>query len=934
MNVDSHKKEDPLAKLYMVDPDMAKKVNAALDQKNSSVPESILAMLVEETLWSLSQEISFGQSVAAGYLDLIGETSLNEIKQYRNLVREFGKKGATLGKIMATSLVPVLKHDDKRLVDRFLAVVEIMLTKGPYTLNSPLKLLPILLGEEDPACGLSYLDLLGETFSKNLSYVQCQHFAQVLPQAVGSFSSERRVWQIEQLRYVIKADFRLADPFLDGMQKGLHLLSNNALNKFVSLGLDKLKQSRQLASKFLSLESKLGMDTFADMQVTISIFQVQHQLNRYLRARTGMTILVRPLSSLSQFSIEEHGAELSVCSDGKFIYLPSEIGMFSNKAENIKLYKSLVKLEAGHYEFNTFDFDLEKALERCQGKAKLRDNKFEFAQIQNREKMSDLERFFFCFPVNALAGDLFTIFEHGRIRVLLNQQYPGLIKLTLPVLRCEAERMINKETRVGPVFLLYQHISLDMSPEKKWEIDHHIKGHMKKIADLFEKKILEDHSVETCAEMVALTYPDMAEMLSQAEDKKPLEDHYIPLKTPFSRKLRPDLFFSVNKSYENLARKLKVKLEEKGFKIYKSDVKRRLIENNGIVSHRDLKDIIQFSRKNSRYHFMQQQQIPIDLSWLELSELFDNEGAYRLQHEDFSGPVSWYREWDCKLQDYLKTHVRVLDKSITGVENDFYQATLKRHAGLAKRIRYAFEFLKPEGLIRLRQWDEGEEFDYRAMLDFVVDKKAGKIPSDRLYIKHVKQIRDVSVLLLVDLSRSTGNAVFDSQATVLDIEKEAIILFCEALEVVGDAFAIAGFSGTGRLGVDYCRIKDFDEIMDDTVKQRLNALIPQRSTRIGAAIRHATSQLEKISSKVRLLIILSDGFPNDVDYKREYAIEDTRKAVVEARSKNIFIHAITVNFVAGSKLDDLYGNVHHNVISDVRELPDRLLSTYSGLTRN
>ncbi len=609
MNVDSHKKEDPLAKLCIVDPDLAKKVNAALDQKNSSVPELIIAMLVEETLWSLSQEISFGQSVVAGYLDLIGETSLRKIKQYRNLVREFGKKGATLGKIMATYLVPVLKHDDKRLVDRFLAVVGIMLTKGPYTLNSPLNLLPILLGEEDPACGLSYLDLLGEIFSKNLSYVQCQHFAYVLPQAVSSFFSERRVWQIEQLRYIIKADFRLADPFLDGMQKGLHLLSNNALNKFVSIGLDKLKHSRKLASKFLSLESKLGMDTFADMQVTISISQVQHQLNRYLRARTGMTILVRPLSSLSKFSIEKHGAELVVCSDGKFIYLPAEIGIFSNKAENIKLYKSLVKLEAGHYEFNTFDFDMEKAVERCQRNAELRDNKFEFDQIQNWEEMSDLERFFFCFPVNALAADLFTIFEHGRIRVLLNQQYPGLIKKTLPVLRCEADCII-KNKPVDPVFLLYLYISLDVSTGKKFGISNRIQRHMMKIADLFEKKILEDKSVETCAEMVTLTYPDVAEMLSQTEDKKPIEDHYKPLETPFGRKLRPDLFFSVNKSYENLARKLKVKLEEKGFKTYKSDVKRRLIENNGIVSHQDLKDIIQFSRKNSRHHHMQPQQIP------------------------------------------------------------------------------------------------------------------------------------------------------------------------------------------------------------------------------------------------------------------------------------------------------------------------------------
>ncbi len=173
-----------------------------------------------------------------------------------------------------------------------------------------------------------------------------------------------------------------------------------------------------------------------------------------------------------------------------------------------------------------------------------------------------------------------------------------------------------------------------------------------------------------------------------------------------------------------------------------------------------------------------------------------------------------------------------------------------------------------------------------------------------------------------------------SHITDLDVEKEAIVLFCEALEVVGDAFAIAGFSGTGRLGVDYFRIKDFDETMDDAVKQRINAVAPQRNTRMGGAIRHATCQLEKVPAKVRLLIILGDGFPNDVDYKRDYAIRDTAKAIFEAHSKDIYTHAITVNMASDPKLDDLFGDVRHNVISDVRELPDKLLRIYGGLTRH
>jgi nitric oxide reductase NorD protein len=378
---------------------------------------------------------------------------------------------------------------------------------------------------------------------------------------------------------------------------------------------------------------------------------------------------------------------------------------------------------------------------------------------------------------------------------------------------------------------------------------------------------------------------------------------------------------------------LKDQLKDKELRVYKSDIRRHLIAANGSISRKDIQAMI-LSPKKDREAGAQHVQQTVDLSWLDLSKIFGPRNSVSIVGDDITGPVFWYPEWDCELQDYLAAHVRVLDRNLPMQEGDFYCNTLTKHIGLIKIIRYAFELLKPEGLVRLRQWVEGDEFDYRALLDFAMDKKAGRIPSDRLYIKRIKQVRDVAVLLLVDLSRSTANTVNGLQTTVLDVEKEAIVLFCEALEVVGDAFAIAGFSGTGRLGVDYFRVKEFDETMNDTVKQRINAITPQRSTRMGGAIRHATCQLEKMAAKVRLLIILGDGFPNDIDYKQDYAILDTGKAIFEAHSKDIYTHAITVNMASDPKLDDLFGNVRHNVISDVRELPDKLLRIYGELTRH
>ena len=928
-------KKNPLKQLAIADPDLAKTVTAALEQKGYPVSGKSIDTLVEETLWGFSLEISFGYALAKGYVDLIGDVDLKKIHRYRDLVRSFGRKGPTLGRIMAEHLVPVIKYGDNLFLKRFLKTLEIMLNKGTYTLKDPLKVLSELLNGNHIEAASETLYLLGDTFSQDMSYVRSQHFAHILPGVVLAFSPSRRAWQTEQLRRVIKADFHLADSFMDGLEKGLYLLSKEALSDFVSQGLEKLKRNQRLAKKFLSLESKLGIDTFTDLQVTIPISRVRQQLNRYLMARTGLSISVRPLSSLPNLLIKDCNKIIFVCSDGKFIYLPDEISVFPHKAENINLYKCLARLEAGHYEFGTFDFDLEKAIEKCREIGKLKDYDLEFDLIQNREDLSDMERFFLYFPVAALAADLFTIFEHGRIRIMLNRQYPGLVRQALPVLQREAERMIKKHKPVEMVFLLYLWIALGISEEERFGTNNKIYAHIKKFKNLFATTITKDSTVEFCAELVVKIYPEMEKLLNRTLYlKKDLKEFYKPMQTPFGRRLRPDLFFSAYREYERLAGTLKVTLEEKGFNIYKSDIKKRLMENNGMVSHQDLKEIILCFRENHGSHRLPQQKFSIDLSWLDLSKLLGTENTTVLQKEDFSGSVSWHKEWDCNLQDYLYSHVRVLDKVLTEKESDFYKLTLKHHRGLVKRIRYAFELLKPEGLIRLRQWVEGDEFDYRALLDFALDKKAGRIPSDKLYIKHIKQTRDVAVLLLVDLSRSTANAVFGSYGTVLDVEKEAIVLFCEALGVVGDAFAIAGFSGTGRLGVDYFRIKDLDENMDDTVKRRINAMAPQRSTRMGAAIRHATRQLKKISSKVRLLIILGDGFPNDVDYKQNYAIEDTRKAIFEARSKNIYAHAITVNFAGDPKLDDLYGNVHHNVISDVRELPDKLLRIYGSLTRH
>ena len=897
--------------LAVADPELADMVSAGLKKKKRPVSPENIKLLVDETLRGMSSEISFGHSIAEGYVKLIENINHNKLLQYRDLIRKAGKVGPTFGRLMAIYLVPVLRHGDGNILKMFLDAVDVMQKKGTYTLKGPLKSIAILITAGDKQSTTEYLKLLSTTFSKDLTYSQCQHFSYVLPKIVLSFSSSKRPWQIIEISRLIREDFRLADPFLDGMENGLYLLSKEALGKFVSLGLEKVRQNMKLGIKFLSLTSKLGIDTYEGMQTTVPITQVAQQINHYLRARTGFMIPIRPLSMLPKSYGIEGDSKPGACCDGKFIYLPDEISTFKKREENIKLYKCLARFESGHFEFNTFDFDLEKVIEK-------------FPRIipdaegeRSQKKISDLQRFFLLFPKKELASDLFTIFEHGRIRTLLARRYPGLVRNFLPMLQEEAMRISKEERCVKLVYLLYLRIALGSFTDGNL---HEDEEYLKKAVGRFEKKIRKNNTVEACAHLVICTYTEIEAILKKSPDNDEITEHYLPIKFPFGRQLRPDLFYLANSNLDNIAQTVKMKLEAKGFKVYKSEIRKRLEANNGVLSPEDIEDMI----GADEFRGIEIQEIIGPSKPQTINIAIADAGT----HKTF-----WYKEWDCNICDYLNEHVRIVEKSLNGYHDSYYNDVLEQHHAMVKKIKYAFELLKPEGLKILRQWVEGDEFDYRALLDFVMDKRAGITPSDRLYIKRIKEQRDVAVLLLVDLSRSTSNTVYGSHASVLDVEKEAIVLFCEALEVVGDAFAIAGFSGTGRLGVDYFKIKDFDEDMGTSVRQRISAMAPQRSTRMGAAIRHAAGKFDFVSSKVRLMIILSDGFPNDVDYKQDYAIKDTRKAISEVHSKNIYVHSITVNLAQYSKLDDLYGDVNHNVISDVRELPDKLLRIYSGLTR-
>jgi fructose-specific component phosphotransferase system IIB-like protein len=909
-------------RLALADPETARQLNAALKDFPAPIAAATAEWLLPDVIWGLSHETVLGRTIGLGYCRLIRAAAPpDQVAAYHRLVRDFGQKGPAVGTILAEHLARVLVVGDPGFQDRFLTTVGIMLAQGPFTLKGPLEGLARLLAAADHDSADVYLGLLRDTFSQELTYGECQRFAIALPKALQAFTPQKRRWQLQQLRRVVRTTFRLAEPYLEGFARKLHLLSETALNRFVSQGLEKAARNEPLAARYLALEADAAVNDFATLQVAVPLSQVQGRLSRYLRARTGLPIAIRPLSALAG-RLADGGAEPPlVCSDGKAIFLPDEISRFSSQAANLELFKSLTRLEAAAHEFGTYGFDLEKLRDLLAPRSL--QPPLAAALKVRAGGASDLERFLAAFPSAFMAADLFTVFEHGRLRLALAAAYPGLARKTLPLLQEEARRLARTTSGGARLDALYARVALGIEAAGAGDAT------VERLAEMFAREITAESPVAAVGALVLATYA----LASGSPAPTPAAGGTAPeapprLRTPFGRRVRPDLFFRAHAQFDASARKIQARLAEKGVRVYTSDVAAKLAAQNGRLSTEDLSSLILGPPGAG-----QAENAATDFSWLDLADILGGEVIPEADADAGGWPVAWYWEWDEGLGDYLHDHTRVIDRTIAGREGDFYGRTLTRCRGLVRRVRHCFELLKPEGLKLLRPWVEGDEFDYRAMLDFAIDRKIGLMPSERLYIKRIKQQRDVAVLLLVDLSRSTANTVYGSQATVLSVEQEAIVLFCEALAVVGDAFAIAGFSGTGRLGVDYYRIKDFDEALTESVRRRINAMAPQRSTRMGAAIRHATHQLAQVPARVRLLIILGDGFPNDVNYKKAYAIADTRRAIFEARSRAIHTHAITVNLAADPKLDALYGNVHHNVISDVRELPDKLLRIYSALTR-
>jgi nitric oxide reductase NorD protein len=283
-----------------------------------------------------------------------------------------------------------------------------------------------------------------------------------------------------------------------------------------------------------------------------------------------------------------------------------------------------------------------------------------------------------------------------------------------------------------------------------------------------------------------------------------------------------------------------------------------------------------------------------------------------------------YPEWDWRAQAYRTPGVivHVLAPQLGPMQ--WVEQTMRTHRAMCDSIRRRFEMLRAQR-IRLRRQLDGEDLDLDAYVEARADYRAGRSLSHALYQCTRTTQRDTAITLLIDISGSTDGWIA-AHRRVIDVEREALLLVCIALEGLAEPYSVLAFSGEGPGGVTVRQIKDFAEPYASPIAQRIAALEPERYTRAGAAIRHASSLLMRQKARHRLLLLLSDGKPNDMDeYEGRYGVEDMRQAVIEARLQGISPFCLTIDRQAAGYLPQVFGPAQYALLPKPELLPSVLL---------
>ncbi len=293
-----------------------------------------------------------------------------------------------------------------------------------------------------------------------------------------------------------------------------------------------------------------------------------------------------------------------------------------------------------------------------------------------------------------------------------------------------------------------------------------------------------------------------------------------------------------------------------------------------------------------------------------------------------------YSEWDYQIQLERPAWVTVLEKRVKSGDLQIVDTITAQYKREIHRMKFLLDAMQPQGVQRIRRLEDGDEIDINAAIASFTDIRIGNQPDPRIMMRSVRKTRDFSILVLLDLSESTNEKVQDQEYSVRELTQQACVLLADAINKVGDPFAIHGFCSDGRHDVGYYRFKDFDQHWDEGPKAKLAGMTGQLSTRMGAAIRHAGHHLQMQRSAKKLLIVITDGEPADVDVRDpQYLRYDTKKAVEEVAKLGVSTYCMSLDPRADNYVSRIFGQKNYMVVDHVQRLPEKLPLLYAGLTR-
>ncbi len=323
--------------------------------------------------------------------------------------------------------------------------------------------------------------------------------------------------------------------------------------------------------------------------------------------------------------------------------------------------------------------------------------------------------------------------------------------------------------------------------------------------------------------------------------------------------------------------------------------------------------------------------------WVLPTEFYLDQEGVTINELEGKEPVSapyHYSEWDYQIQLERPSWATVLEKRAKSGDLQLIDDITSTHKRLISRMKFLLDAMQPQGVQRIRKLEDGDEIDINAAIRAAIDIRMGLQPDPRIMMRSVRKTRDISVLVLLDLSESTNEKVAGQEHTVLELTRQACVLLSDAISKVGDPFAIHGFCSDGRHNVEYFRFKDFDQPYDEKPKAKLAGMTGQLSTRMGAAIRHASHYLKLQKSSKKLLMVITDGEPADVDVRDpQYLRFDTKKAVEEAGRSGIVTYCMSLDPRADQYVSRIFGAKNYMVVDHVERLPEKLPLLYAGLTR-